>query len=310
MNLDFSPETETFRQTVRTFFETDFPKDILEKNRAGHALTTAEVRKSEMALGAKGWLASAWPEEYGGPGWSVEEQYVFDEELERAGVPTVTPMGVVYVGPVLYTFGSDAQKEKWLPGIRDGSVGWAQGYSEPGSGSDLASLQFSAVLENGTYTLNGHKIWTSAAQHADWIFLLTRTSNEGKKQEGITFICCPIDAPGVTVKPSPASVSCNRADDFSSWYPTSAQSHIWLASDSVSSDWLRAWVSASLSAASGQAGVAAQAMSRQADRAGRMDRMGRLRVRSFPVEIAAPCPWAQGRLAPSLTGAARLRARP
>jgi len=107
MNLDFSPETETFRQTVRTFFETDFPKDILEKNRAGHALTTAEVRKSEMALGAKGWLASAWPEEYGGPGWSVEEQYVFDEELERAGVPTVTPMGVVYVGPVLYTFGSD-----------------------------------------------------------------------------------------------------------------------------------------------------------------------------------------------------------
>ena len=201
MNLDFSPETETFRQTVRRFFETEFPKDIIEKNRAGLALTTAEVRRSEMALGAKGWLASAWPEEYGGPGWSVEEQYVFDEELERAGVPTVTPMGVVYVGPVIYTFGSDAQKEKWLPGIRDGSVGWAQGYSEPGSGSDLASLQFSAVLENGTYTLNGHKIWTSAAQHADWIFLLTRTSNAGKKQEGITFICCPIDAPGVTVKP-------------------------------------------------------------------------------------------------------------
>jgi len=201
MNLTFSPETEIFRAKVRHFFETGFPADIIAKNRAGEALKTEDIRRSEMALGAKGWLASAWPEEYGGPGWSVEEQYVFDEELERAGVPTVTPMGVVYVGPVLYTFASDEQKAKWLPGIRDGSVGWAQGYSEPGSGSDLASLQFSAVLENGTYTLNGHKIWTSAAQHADWIFLLARTSNEGKKQEGITFICCPMDAPGVTLIP-------------------------------------------------------------------------------------------------------------
>lgn len=201
MNLDFSPETEIFRAHVRRFFETDFPADIIAKNRAGIAPTTADVRKSEMALGAKGWLASAWPEEYGGPGWSIEEQYVFDEELERAGVPTVTPMGVVYVGPVIYTFGSDAQKDKWLPGIRDGSVGWAQGYSEPEAGSDLASLRFSAVLTDGTYTLNGHKIWTSAAQHADWIFLLARTSDTGKKQEGISFICCPLDAPGVTVKP-------------------------------------------------------------------------------------------------------------
>lgn len=201
MNLTFSPESETFRAKVRAFFESDFPKDIIEMNRAGHSLSTADVRRSEMALGAKGWLASAWPEEHGGPGWSIEEQYIFDEELERAGVPTVTPMGVVYVGPVIYTFGSEAQKKKWLPGIADGSVGWAQGYSEPGAGSDLASLQFSAVLKDGQYTLNGHKIWTSAAQHADWIFLLARTDNTGKKQEGISFICCPLDAPGVTVKP-------------------------------------------------------------------------------------------------------------
>ncbi|MBU1286598.1 MAG: acyl-CoA dehydrogenase family protein [Alphaproteobacteria bacterium] len=201
MNLTFSPETEVFRAKVRAFFESDFPADIIAKNRSGKSLTTEDIRRSEMALGAKGWLASAWPEEYGGPGWSVEEQYVFDEELERAGVPTVTPMGVVYVGPVLYTFASDEQKAKWLPGIRDGSVGWAQGYSEPGAGSDLASLQFSATLEDGTYTLNGHKIWTSAAQHADWIFLLARTSSKGKKQEGISFICCPMDAPGVTLVP-------------------------------------------------------------------------------------------------------------
>ncbi|MAN45214.1 MAG: acyl-CoA dehydrogenase [Alphaproteobacteria bacterium] len=200
MNLDFSPETEAFRLKVREFFETDFPQDIIAKNRAGQALTTEDVRRSEMALGSKGWLASAWPEEYGGPGWSIEEQYVFDEELERAGVPTVTPMGVVYVGPVIYTFASDEQKDKWLPGIRDGSVGWAQGYSEPGAGSDLASLQFSAELKDGTYILNGHKIWTSAAQHADWIFLLARTSRGEKKQQGISFICCPMDAPGVTVR--------------------------------------------------------------------------------------------------------------
>ena len=201
MNLDFSPETEVFRKKVRAFFETEFPKDILAKSKSGASLTTADVRKSEMALGAKGWLATAWPESYGGPGWTIEEQYIFDEELERAGVPTVTPMGVIYVGPVIYTFGSDAQKARWLPGVRDGSVGWAQGYSEPNSGSDLASLQFSAVRDGGDYILNGTKIWTSAAQHADWIFLLARTSNDGKKQEGISFICCPLDAAGVTVKP-------------------------------------------------------------------------------------------------------------
>ncbi|MFN4226283.1 MAG: acyl-CoA dehydrogenase family protein [Hyphomonas sp.] len=201
MHLNFPPHIEAFRREVRGWFETEFPKDIISKYKAGQPLTTAEVRRSEMALGAKGWLATAWPVEHGGPGWGLEEQYVFDEELERAGVPTVTPMGVIYVGPVIYTFGSAAQKQQWLPGIRDGSVGWAQGYSEPGAGSDLASLTFSAELKDGRYILNGHKIWTSAAQHADWIFLLARTSQREKKQEGISFICCPLDAPGVTVKP-------------------------------------------------------------------------------------------------------------
>lgn len=201
MNLQTSPEADAFGVQIRAFFETEFPKDIIAKNKAGISLTTADVRKSEMALGAKGWLASAWPKEHGGPGWSLEEQYIFDAELERAGVPTVTPMGVVYVGPVIYTFGSQAQKDRWLPGIADGSVGWAQGYSEPGSGSDLASLQFSAQREGDTYLLNGTKVWTSAAQHADWIFLLTRTSNAGKKQEGISFICCDLTAPGVEVRP-------------------------------------------------------------------------------------------------------------
>lgn len=201
MNLDTAPEADAFRAKIRAFFDNEFPKDIIEKHKAGISPTTADVRKSEMALGAKGWLASAWPAEHGGPGWTLEQQYIFDAELERAGVPTVTPMGVVYVGPVLYTFGSQAQKERWLPGIADGSVGWAQGYSEPNAGSDLASLQFSAVREDDTYLLNGTKIWTSAAQHADWIFLLARTDNSGKKQEGISFICCDLTAAGVEVRP-------------------------------------------------------------------------------------------------------------
>ena len=201
MNLDHDPKLLPFREKIRAYFEKHYPQDILEKVASGASLTSAEVRRAEMALGEKGWLASAWPEEFGGPGWSIEEQYIFDEELERAGAPTVTPMGVVYVGPVIYTFGSEEQKAQWLPGIGDGSVGWAQGYSEPEAGSDLASLQFSAVRDGDEYILNGTKIWTSAAQHADWIFLLTRTSNEAKKQQGITFICCKLDQPGVTVKP-------------------------------------------------------------------------------------------------------------
>ncbi len=201
MNLDRDPTLEIFRAEVRRFFETEYPQDLIAKTARGASLSTEDIRRSEMALGAKGWLASAWPAEHGGPGWSLEEQYVFDEELERAGVPTVTPMGVVYVGPVLYTFGSQAQKDRWLPGIRDGSTGWAQGYSEPGSGSDLASLQFSAVREGDHYVLNGTKVWTSAAQHADWIFLLARTDNSGKKQEGISFLCCEMTAPGVEVRP-------------------------------------------------------------------------------------------------------------
>ncbi|MGJ8535730.1 MAG: acyl-CoA dehydrogenase family protein [Parasphingopyxis sp.] len=201
MNLDADPSLQPFREEVRSFFANAYPKEILRKMEAGASLTTDEVRRAEMALGEKGWLASAWPAEHGGPGWSIEEQYIFDEELERAGAPTVTPMGVVYVGPVIYTFGSDDQKARWLPGIADGSVGWAQGYSEPEAGSDLASLQFSAVRDGDDYLLNGTKIWTSAAQHADWIFLLTRTSREERKQLGITFICCPLDRPGVSVKP-------------------------------------------------------------------------------------------------------------
>lgn len=201
--MDISPNHEhaAFRAEVRHFLEADYPQHIRARVARGASLTTEEVRASEMALGAKGWLATAWPKAFGGPGWSLEQQYIFDEELEHAGIPTVTPMGVIYVGPIIYTFGSPEQQGRWLPGTRDGSLGWAQGYSEPDSGSDLASLQFSAVREGDTYVLNGTKIWTSAAQHADWIFLLARTDRSGRKQEGISFICCEMTRPGVTLTP-------------------------------------------------------------------------------------------------------------
>ncbi|MEM1106460.1 MAG: acyl-CoA dehydrogenase family protein [Pseudomonadota bacterium] len=199
--MKFDPALEGFRAEVRRFFENEYPADILAKVAQNQSLTTADVRRAEMALGERGWLASAWPAEHGGPGWSLEEQYIFDQELERAGAPTVTPMGVIYVGPVIYTFGSQDQQEKWLGGIRSGREGWAQGYSEPNAGSDLASLTFSAVRDGDDYVLNGTKIWTSAAQHADWIFLLTRTDGSGRKQDGITFICCEMDRPGVALTP-------------------------------------------------------------------------------------------------------------
>jgi len=125
----------------------------------------------------------------------------FDEELERAGALNVVPMGLLYVGPVIYTFGTEEQKRRWLPGILDSTTFWAQGYSEPGSGSDLASLQCAAVRDGGDYIVTGTKIWTSLAQYADWIFCLLRTDNSGKKQEGITFLCIDMKTPGITVNP-------------------------------------------------------------------------------------------------------------
>ena len=203
MDIDLSKADLAFQDDVRGFLDEALSDEIREGARLTSSVRGPVTisRRWAKTLAAKGWLCHPWPAEHGGPGWSLEEQYVFDEELERAGVPTVTPMGVVYVGPILYTFGTDEQKARWLPGIREGREGWAQGYSEPEAGSDLASLQFSAVREGDEYVLNGTKIWTSAAQHADWIFCLARTDSSGKKQEGISFIIAEMDRPGITVTP-------------------------------------------------------------------------------------------------------------
>ncbi|PKQ06312.1 MAG: acyl-CoA dehydrogenase [Alphaproteobacteria bacterium HGW-Alphaproteobacteria-12] len=201
MDFSFSDKDEEFRMKVRDFFENEYPRDIVEKIASGASPSKDDYQRSERAMAAKGWLAVNWPKAAGGTGWTANEKYIFDEELERAGALNVVPMGLLYVGPVIYTFGTEEQKKRWLPGILDSTTFWAQGYSEPGSGSDLASLQCSAVSDGEDYIVNGTKIWTSLGQHADWIFCLLRTSHEEKKQEGITFLLIDMKTPGVAVQP-------------------------------------------------------------------------------------------------------------
>jgi alkylation response protein AidB-like acyl-CoA dehydrogenase len=201
LDLNFTPGHEAFRETARRFFQSDYPHSILAKIQSGQTLTNADLIESERALNAVGWLAPNWPREYGGTGWSATERYIFDDELERAGAPSVSPMGLLYAAPVIYTFGRPEQKARWLPDILSGRTFWAQGYSEPGAGSDLASLTTRAERVGDKYVVNGVKTWTSQAHYADWIFCLVRTSQEARKQDGITFLCIDMKTPGVTVRP-------------------------------------------------------------------------------------------------------------
>lgn len=201
MNLDFGLENDTFRAEVAAFFERDYPQDIIAKLRSGQILGREDHIRSQKALHSRGWLAPAWPAEAGGPGWDVTRRYIFEEELDRAGVPNLIPMAIIYVGPVIYTFGTEEQKRRWLPDILESRTMWAQGYSEPEAGSDLASLGLRAERDGDHYVLNGTKIWTSYAQWADWIFCLARTSKEPRRQDGISFLCAEMDRPGITVHP-------------------------------------------------------------------------------------------------------------
>jgi alkylation response protein AidB-like acyl-CoA dehydrogenase len=152
-------------------------------------------------LGKKGWLTYRWPEEFGGPGWSVIERHLFEEECALAGAPRLIPYGPVMVAPVIMAFGSRAQQTRFLPGIASGEVWWSQGYSEPGSGSDLASLKTRAERKGDVYIVNGQKIWTTLAQYGEWIFCLVRTKFDGKPQSGISFLLIDMKSPGVTVRP-------------------------------------------------------------------------------------------------------------
>lgn len=201
MNLELSQQDLAFQAEVRRFFAEEYPQEILAKVRSGQRLERADHVRSQQALQSRGWLGVPWPAEFGGPGWTPLQRYLFDAELERAGAPNLLPMAVIYVGPVVYTFGTPEQQRRWLPDILASRAMWAQGYSEPESGSDLASLSLSARREGDEYVLDGTKIWTSYAQWGDWIFCLARTGRGERKQEGISFICADMRSPGLSVHP-------------------------------------------------------------------------------------------------------------
>ncbi len=205
MDLSFTKEDLEFQQEVRDWIAEAYTPELRAKmamSKNGYLDKEGQV-EWQKRLYEKGWVAPNWPEKYGGPGLSPSERYILNMELSAAGTPTVSPMGISMVAPVLMAFGSEEQKAKYLPPILRSDVWWCQGYSEPGAGSDLASLQMSAVPDGDDYVLNGSKIWTTHAQWADMIFCLVRTSKEGKTQEGISFIVFPMTTPGITISALP-----------------------------------------------------------------------------------------------------------
>ena len=201
MDLRFTPEELAFRDEVRTFMRTALPTDIRSKLVEGRRLKKDDLVVWQRILNAKGWAAPHWPAEWGGRNWTPTQHYIFLEEMQQAPAPPPLAFGVTMVGPVIIAFGSDAQKKRFLPRIANLDDWWCQGFSEPGSGSDLASLKTSAKRVNGNYVVNGQKTWTTAAQYADWIFCLVRTDPAAKKQEGISFILIDMKTPGITVRP-------------------------------------------------------------------------------------------------------------
>jgi alkylation response protein AidB-like acyl-CoA dehydrogenase len=201
MDLALDPADRDFVHEVRRFFAADYPQDLLVRFRAGRPLTRGDHVRSQQALQARGWLGMGWPAEQGGPGWTPVRRYLFEQELERAGAPAIIPMAVIYIGPIICAFGTPAQQARWLPDILESRALWAQGYSEPESGSDLASLRMSAVRDGDDYILDGTKVWTSGAHQADWIFCLVRTSREARRQDGISMICADLRSPGIDIHP-------------------------------------------------------------------------------------------------------------
>ncbi|MEL6184900.1 MAG: acyl-CoA dehydrogenase family protein, partial [Myxococcota bacterium] len=194
-------DLDAFRAEVRAFLEEKLPP---ERRFAAHTLERTDqetTRWWHATLSSHGWGAPHWPVEHGGAGWNKAQLTIFEQECAAAGAPVPSPFGVVMVGPVIYTFGSAEQKKRHLPPILDGSLLWCQGYSEPGSGSDLASLDCRAVRDGDHYIVNGQKIWTTHAHWADWIFCLVRTSTEGRPQAGISFLLIDMKSPGIEVRP-------------------------------------------------------------------------------------------------------------
>ena len=203
MNLDFSSDELAFQTEVRNWIEENLTADmreVLERSPTGHLGRELQL-EWQRRLAKRGWAVPNWPAEWGGPSWTPAQKYIFDLEMSRVGAPRMLPFGATMVAPVIMKFGTQEQKERFLPDIRESKVWWCQGYSEPGSGSDLASLSTTAKREGDEYVVNGTKTWTTLGQYADWIFCLVRTSKEDKRQEGISFLLIDMKTPGITVDP-------------------------------------------------------------------------------------------------------------
>ena len=201
MNLHFTDEELAFRAEIRAWVREHLPADISHKVHQALRLDKDDMQRWARILGRRGWLGWNWPAQFGGPGWNAIQRHLFEEECAMAGAPRVVPFGPVMVAPVIMAFGNAAQQQRFLPGIASGEVWWSQGYSEPGAGSDLASLKTRADRRGDVYIVNGQKTWTTLGQHGDWIFCLVRTSHEGKPQTGISFLLIDMKSPGITVRP-------------------------------------------------------------------------------------------------------------
>jgi len=201
MDLNYSVEELAFRDEVRGWLQENMPNDLREKVTNYQEMSRDDLLRWHRILAQKGWIAPEWPIEWGGKDWTVVQRYIFEEECAFAGCPPLIPFGLKMCGPVLHRFGTPEQQQRFLPGIYNGDVFWCQGYSEPESGSDLASLKTSAVRQGDYYIVNGQKIWTTWGHHADWIFCLVRTDQGAKKQEGISFLLFDMRTPGITVRP-------------------------------------------------------------------------------------------------------------
>ncbi len=205
MDLNFTPEELAFRKQIRQWVADSLPREISQKVLLAQRLSRDDMQGWARILGKQGWLGWGWPKQFGGPGWSAVQKHLFEEECALAGAPRVPPFGPVMVAPVIMAFGNPEQQQRFLPGIASGEVWWSQGYSEPGSGSDLASLKTRAervrTSSGDKYIVNGQKAWTTLGQYGEWIFCLVRTSTEGKPQTGISFLLIDMKSPGVSVRP-------------------------------------------------------------------------------------------------------------
>jgi len=202
MDLNFTPAELAFRDEVRQFLRDHLPRDIAERVRNGLALHAEDYTRWQKILYQRGWGAPGWPRKFGGPGWGPVEMHIFDEEASAAGAPRTIPFGLKMVAPVIMAFGSPEQQQRFLPRIISAEDWWCQGYSEPGAGSDLASLKTRADRDGDHYIVNGQKTWNTLGQFADWIFCLVRTDpNAPKPQQGISFLLIDMKTPGITVRP-------------------------------------------------------------------------------------------------------------